>query len=75
VWPEPAQQPEAHQHAEAVPRRRQVREAECGELAGGQHPVLADQADQLPVAVGQVRGRFQQRSLVLAGCPVPAPRA
>lgn len=73
VRPEPAQQSEAHQHAQPVPRRGQVGESEGGELAGGQHPVLAHQADQPAVPLGQVRGRIQQRGLVLASCPRPRP--
>ena len=73
VRPEPAQQPEPDQRGQPVPGGGQVGEAERGELAGGQHPVLADQADQLPVAVGQVRGRLQQGGLVLAACPRARP--
>ena len=45
--------------AEPVPRGDDVAERERGELVGGQDPVLAHQADQVPVPLGQVGGGGQ----------------
>jgi len=52
VRPEPAQQPDPHQHGQPVPRGGDVAEPERGELGGGQHPVDGHQPDQQPVPVG-----------------------
>jgi hypothetical protein len=60
VWPEPAQHANFDQHGEAVPGRDYAAEPGRGELAGGEHPVLAHQADKAAVAVGQVRRDAQQ---------------
>jgi hypothetical protein len=56
-----------------VPRGGQVGEAERGELIGGQQPVLADQADQVTVAVRCADASSSAASSLLAA-PGPAPR-
>jgi len=73
AFPVLAQQAEPHQRREPVPGGGNVPEAERGELAGGQHPVHGQQADQVPVPVGQVPGRGQHRCLILGACPRPGP--
>jgi hypothetical protein len=70
--PEPAQDPEADQDGQAVPGGREAAERERGELVGGQHPVACHQADQVPVAVGQVSGHGEHCGLV-PGCRAAYP--
>jgi hypothetical protein len=70
--PERAQHPQPHQHAQPVPGRREVAERERGKLVGGQHAVPSYKTGQLAVAVGQVSGHRQHRSLV-PGCRAAYP--
>jgi hypothetical protein len=46
-------------------------ESECGELAGGEHPVLPDRAHELAVSADQMRGAIAMVMWAKASQSVP----